>query len=159
MLCCEFTNRKCFFLLQKSLDDSLGSLCNGNFTSFYASQRLYSQRVIYLNKSNTKWILIGVIPGDPFATAAFFCSKDHQIRIPGELKDFFEILSTLAGVSGSGVLTNATIKAPANTCGDLNITKSDFANGTYKISNTSNRCAAFMSPVQLWHAYRDWQCR
>lgn len=79
------------------------------------------------------------MPGDPFKTTVFFCSKDHQIRIPSDdLKEFFDKLSSLAGVTEFGTSTVMTMKSSSENCGDLTIAKSDFANGTYKIANSVN---------------------
>lgn len=125
------------------LDDSLAQLCDGHPTTFYAP-RLYNSRVIYLNKSNTKWILIGISPGDDgFLPEAYICSKDYQIKIPGDLREFFEKTATLSGVTGFGTSTSVSVKFPSKaSLDDFNIAKSDFGSGTYKIWNSSNgqRC-------------------
>lgn len=79
------------------------------------------------------------MPGDTFTKAAYFCSKDCQIRIPGELRDFFAKTSMLSGVSVDGSSSAIVVKSPIKTCGDLNIAKADFGSGTYKIWNSFDK--------------------
>lgn len=105
-------------------------------TSDFFSPRLYSSRIIYLNKSNTKWILIGILPGDVFLPVAYICGKDGQAQIP-DLETFITKVADLAGLSSSII-----IKSPIGRCGDLTVTKSDFGGCTYKIYNSTDnqRC-------------------
>lgn len=82
------------------------------------------------------------MPGDDFKAEAYFCSKDRQIRIPGDLKEFFEKTATLSGVNSFGTSTSMVLKSSTNAGDNFNITKTDFASGTYKIwsSSDNQRC-------------------
>lgn len=136
------------FYLQKFLDKSLDQAVPSSAADFY-SPRLLCSRLIYLNKSNTKWILIGIMPGDNFLPVAYFCGRDVQVRIP-HLDTFLERLADLAGVGPLGTATNAVFKSSGAGSYDLTITKTDFASGTYKIwSAADNQRCVFVATTTL----------
>lgn len=89
------------------------------------------------------------MPGDAFSSAAYFCGKDNQVRIP-DLGVFLEKLGDLAGVGPLGTSANLFLKSSTPTCADLTISKSDFANGTYKLSAASdNQRGVFVANTSL----------
>lgn len=121
------------------LDETLGLTPSQGSEDFYPV-RLYNARTIYLNKSNTKWILIGVLPGADFTRVAYICGKDAAVRIP-DIMAFVEKVGELGLSAFSGA--TAVVEAPSSSGGgSLTIAKSDFASGTYKIFNSmdSHRC-------------------
>lgn len=117
-------------------------------TGFY-SPRMCVRKTFYLNKSNTKWIEMGVIPGRIFRRAVYFCGKSYQIEIPN-IDEFIEKIDALSSAAVVDNTTSAVIKAANPLHGSLSIVKSDFGGGTYKIFNTmdANR-VVFAAPSTL----------
>lgn len=126
------------FFQKSSLDESLGLIKPPKTGDFYLP-RLYCPRTIYLNKSNGKWLLIGVKPGDEFSTAVYLCgTNNNQIRIPGEMSSFIEKIGTLYGV-GVGSSTTALIESDDPAADNVTVAKADFGDGlTYKFSGSSD---------------------
>lgn len=120
--------------MQETIDESLGLTVTQNTTD-YSPVRLYGSRIIYLNKSNTKWILIGVLPGADFTRAAYICGKDAAIRIP-DLEAFLAKLGEvyIVGLSGSSVVIGGS--SPG--VGNLTMSKTDFGTGTFQIQNSAD---------------------
>lgn len=112
---------------------------------------MFRRKAVYLNKSNTKWIEIGVVPGEEeFSPTAYFCGKGCQVQIPCSLDVFFEKIGELSGVSPSGTAKSVLIKATNPSCDDLSITKVDYGHGTYKIfSSSDSDRAAFTAAATL----------
>lgn len=104
---------------------------------FY-TPRLYRHKAVYLNKSNTKWIEIGVAPGDVFSPVAYFCGKGQQIHIPCALETFLEKIGELLGVGPSGTAKLVLIKASNTSHDDLSIEKVNYGTGMYKVFNSSD---------------------
>lgn len=116
----------------------MADLLSGAKTGDFYSPRMFKRKAIYLNKSNTKWIEIGVVPGAEFFPLAYFCGKGCQVQIPCSLESFFDRIGDLSGVSSSGTAKSVLLKAP-NSSGDvLSITKADYVSGMYKIFNLSD---------------------
>lgn len=115
----------------------MGDLSGPKTSEFY-TPRMFKRKAVYLNKSNTKWIEIGVVPGEgEFSSAAYICGKGCQVQIPCSLEVFFEKIGDLSGVNSSGAAKSVLMKATNPSCDDLSITKVDFGNGTFKIFNSS----------------------
>lgn len=106
-------------------------MLSGPKTVKFYNPRMYRRKVVYLNKSNTKWIEIGVEPEDMFSPAAYFCGKGCRIRIPCELDLFFKKIQDLS--HGKPVL----LKGITPNCDSLSITTADYGSGVYKIFNSS----------------------
>lgn len=113
-------------------------LLSGPKSAEFYTPRMFKRRAVYLNKSNTKWIEIGVVPGEEFLPVVYFCGKGCQVQIPCPLEDFFDKIGDLSGVSASGTAKSALLKAVNSSCDDLSITKADYAGGMYKIFNSSD---------------------
>lgn len=112
-------------------------LSGGKSVEFY-TPRMFKRKAVYLNKSNTKWIEIGVVPGEEFLPVAYFCGKGCQVQIPCSLEDFIDKIGALSGVSPSGTAKSVLIKAADSSFDILSITKADYASGMYKIFNVSD---------------------
>lgn len=136
--CCIFAISYSSYTFQEYLGESIDELLSSsNKTEFY-TPRLFGRKAIYLNKSNTKWIEIGVLPGEEFTPVAYFCGKGCQIRIPCSLDIFLEKIGVLSGVSTAGSAKTVLIKANTSCWDDLTISKANFGNGMYSLFNSSD---------------------
>lgn len=99
---------------------------------------MFKRKAVYLNKSDTKWIEIGVVPGEEFRPRAYLCGKGCQVRIPDALENFFDKIGDLSGVSPSGTAKSVLVQTSHLASDILSITKTDYACGVYKIFNVSD---------------------
>lgn len=130
-------------------------LLSGPRAREFYTPRMFKRKFLYLNKSNTKWIEIGVIPGDTFSSVAYFCGKGAQVRIPCSLESFIERIGELSGVSPSGTAKSILIKGVGSTASDLTIVKADYCSGMYKIFNPSDSDRAVYTTTPTLSYTRD----
>lgn len=107
-------------------------MLSGPKAAKFYNPRMYKRKVIYLNKSNTKWIEFGVEAEDTFSVAVYFCGKGSRIRIPCDLELFLGKIQELS--YGKQLL----IVGKTSKSDNLSITTADFGSGVYKIFNSSD---------------------
>lgn len=116
----------------------MSDLLSGPRAAEFYTPRMLRRKAIYLNKSNTKWLEIGITPGETFSSVAYFCGKGIQVQIPCSLEVFFEKIGGLSGVSPSGTAKSILMRATNQGCNDLSVIKADYCSGIYKIFNPSD---------------------